>query len=92
VRAQPAELEAPDVHAVEQHHSLCWVVEALDEANHRGLAAAAAADERDGLAWWRLVVWWCGVGVSFGWQGGGAEEEERARGGVEGRREGVGRG
>ncbi len=48
--AQPLELQAAQVAPVQQHAAGRGVVEALDEAHHRALAAAAAANQRNRLA------------------------------------------
>ena len=48
--AQPAQVEAADVNAVQQHLAADRVVEALDEADHGALAAAALAHQRHGAA------------------------------------------
>ena len=48
--AQVAVVERREVHAVEEDRALGGLEEARDELDERRLAAAAAADERDGLA------------------------------------------
>jgi hypothetical protein len=45
-----------DVHAVQQNGSLVGFVKAGDEVGERGLAAAAGADQGNGLARGRLEI------------------------------------
>uniref|UniRef100_A0A0E0JWL6 Uncharacterized protein n=1 Tax=Oryza punctata TaxID=4537 RepID=A0A0E0JWL6_ORYPU len=48
LRSQPLEPEPPDVHAVDHHLAGRWVVEPLQQRDHRRLAGPAATDKRHG--------------------------------------------
>lgn len=47
---QPFDIVGLDINAVQQHPALQWVVEALDEPHHGGLATATLSDKSNGLA------------------------------------------